>query len=469
MRLVRGGSSWSGRERNCCFLNCGTTAEDQLPVFSNVSAVSALDFLDDGRAVAVCDWDGDGDLDLWLRNRNAPRLRLMLNRTQQLDPSMRHLTLSLRGTTKNRDAIGARVELECEGQPGKQFVRTVTAGDAFLAQSTKQVHFGLPKNLKVSGIVVSWPGGASERFPIASSHTRLLLTEGRGEAVVLPVRTPVTLSPDPSKPRATSTAARIVLPGRVLSPSFTFWDCDGAPVSLEARRRLLLFWSSSCPHCVEELTMLTREQSALASVGLEVVLVCLDQLEALSMDDAQGVALSEAAAALVERLELPFHIVQTSAQSMERLTQFRQTLFDMNPDFVVPFAMLLDEQQQVAALYRGAFTAEVFAADLRLLSASLETLRDAAIPCSGSWITKPATEAQFADFVGRRMLSYDLAEGSRYLRAALNAAESPQRRDEFRRRLIDVYTSLHQQAAGRGDDVKASHFAEQLKALEGSR
>ncbi len=75
MRLVRQGRSWSGYERNCAFLNTRGTP------FADVSAVSGLDFADDGRAVAVVDWDLDGDLDLWLRNRTAPRLRLMLNQS----------------------------------------------------------------------------------------------------------------------------------------------------------------------------------------------------------------------------------------------------------------------------------------------------------------------------------------------------------------------------------------------------
>ena len=70
MRLARAGSSWSGRERHCAFLNCGDV--EQGARFANVSAVSGLDFPDDGRALAVTDWDGDGDLDLWARNRNAP-------------------------------------------------------------------------------------------------------------------------------------------------------------------------------------------------------------------------------------------------------------------------------------------------------------------------------------------------------------------------------------------------------------
>ena len=67
------GRSFSGRERNCCFLNTGGKR------FATVSAISGFDFIDDGRGIAVTDWDSDGDLDMWISNRNAPRLRLMRN------------------------------------------------------------------------------------------------------------------------------------------------------------------------------------------------------------------------------------------------------------------------------------------------------------------------------------------------------------------------------------------------------
>ena len=46
------GASWSGRERNCCFVN---TTDGR---FADASAVSGLDFADDGRSLVVTDWDG---------------------------------------------------------------------------------------------------------------------------------------------------------------------------------------------------------------------------------------------------------------------------------------------------------------------------------------------------------------------------------------------------------------------------
>ena len=47
--------------------------------FANVSAVSGIDFPEDGRALCLVDWDHDGDLDFWLSNRTAPQLRFLRN------------------------------------------------------------------------------------------------------------------------------------------------------------------------------------------------------------------------------------------------------------------------------------------------------------------------------------------------------------------------------------------------------
>ncbi len=48
--MLTRGRSFSGRERNCCFLNLGSSNGD-LQRFADVSAVSGLDFIDDGRAI----------------------------------------------------------------------------------------------------------------------------------------------------------------------------------------------------------------------------------------------------------------------------------------------------------------------------------------------------------------------------------------------------------------------------------
>ena len=67
----------------------------------------------------------------------------------------------LRGTGKsNRDAIGARVFVHLEGRVLRQ---TLQAGDSFLAQSSKTLHFGLGEAEQIEQVRVVWPDGSEQR------------------------------------------------------------------------------------------------------------------------------------------------------------------------------------------------------------------------------------------------------------------------------------------------------------------
>ena len=116
--------------------------------FADISGACGLDLMDDGRAIAVTDWDFDGKLDFWISNRTAPRIRLQNNRSQTRN---NFVSVRLIGKSCNRDAVGARVELLLEGTPSKQIL-TLRAGEGFLAQSSKWIHFG----------IAEW--GADQRF-----------------------------------------------------------------------------------------------------------------------------------------------------------------------------------------------------------------------------------------------------------------------------------------------------------------
>ncbi|MCA9268643.1 MAG: ASPIC/UnbV domain-containing protein, partial [Planctomycetales bacterium] len=247
--LLHQDRSFSGRERNCVFLNT------RGPTLANVSSVSGLDFADDARAVAVVDWDHDGDLDLWLANRTAPRARLMLNQGQG-HGSYIAFTLVGNGTTTNRDAIGARVELYVGDDDAQRQIKTLRAGEGFLTQSSKTMHFGLGDARRVDRLVVHWPGGRTETFRELAPNTRYIVHQD-GRAEVVAARPPVALPVDvgPAAPAASDTA-RVVLTSPLPLPPMRYVDWQGQKVPLAAsgRRPLLVnLWASWCQPCIQEL------------------------------------------------------------------------------------------------------------------------------------------------------------------------------------------------------------------------
>ena len=52
----------------------------------------------------------------------------------------------------------------CAGQEDKPLVRTVRAGDGFLAQSSKWLHFGLGDCDRLARVLVRWPDGSQQEL-----------------------------------------------------------------------------------------------------------------------------------------------------------------------------------------------------------------------------------------------------------------------------------------------------------------
>ncbi|MCA9211709.1 MAG: ASPIC/UnbV domain-containing protein, partial [Planctomycetales bacterium] len=150
--MIGQGRSFSGRESHCLFLN---TRDNR---FSEVAAATGFNLLDDGRAACVTDWDSDGDLDVWLTSRIGPRVRLLQNNFTRSN-NARYLALQLKGNIANRDAVGARVKVEYLDASGtqRQAIKTLRAGDGFLSQSSKWLHFGLGDTASIDRVTVRWP------------------------------------------------------------------------------------------------------------------------------------------------------------------------------------------------------------------------------------------------------------------------------------------------------------------------
>ena len=142
--------------------------------FADASAVTGLDFPDDGRGLAVVDWDQDGDLDLWFSNRTGPRVRFLRNDSNSKNS---YVAFRLRSESANPDAIGAEVELFFKGEDDERHIRTLRAGSGFISQSSKWVHFGVPEGREISHAIVRWPAGESSEHRGVTAGQRWTLRD----------------------------------------------------------------------------------------------------------------------------------------------------------------------------------------------------------------------------------------------------------------------------------------------------
>lgn len=163
-QLIREDYSWNGREPNVFYVRRNGRYYD-------FSGVSGLDFADDSRAFAVTDIDGDGNLDILLKSRLGPQVRVLRN---ECGGASRTLAIVLRGAKSNRDAIGARVELD--GQ-----VKFVQAGSGYLSQHTKTLHFGLAGRSGARRVRILWPSGERQQFVALEAGHRYEIEEGSGQ------------------------------------------------------------------------------------------------------------------------------------------------------------------------------------------------------------------------------------------------------------------------------------------------
>ena len=89
--------------------------------------------------------------------------------------------MSLRGTKSNRDAIGARVEVD--GQ-----VKWLSAGSAYLSQHSKLLHFGLADRERAEKVRIYWPSGELQKLEPLAAGFRYEITEGSAEFRAIPLQ-----------------------------------------------------------------------------------------------------------------------------------------------------------------------------------------------------------------------------------------------------------------------------------------
>jgi hypothetical protein len=126
-----------------------------------------------GRGIACADFNNDGKPDL-VFSHNADRPALLRNDTKT---DNRWLRLELEGDGKksNRNAIGAKVEIEAAG---KKLIRYLPGGGSYLSASEHALLVGLASADKADKVTVRWPSGQVQTFGPLPANKGYRLKEG---------------------------------------------------------------------------------------------------------------------------------------------------------------------------------------------------------------------------------------------------------------------------------------------------
>ena len=396
------GASYNGWEREAAFRNLGGQR------LVDATATVGFDTLDDFRAVARVDWDDDGREDAIVRSRTAPRLRFLRNQ----GASANHfIALTLVGSGRNMDAIGARVDLEAGG---KLVRRTVHAGEGYLAQSSRRLHFGLGALERVEVVTVHWPDGSVQRFGPLDADTRYELVQGESDPRVRAPRGVATFEQLDPTPLAGSSARveRFVLVEKLPMREFPLPRFDGtAPrvASLAGSLPVIVVWSVEDANSRAQLETLAKRLPELDAAGVRLAL--------LSVDD--GPKLAAARRWLQERGLLHLGGPADGAWT-QRLQVLYLEVLGQSSRALLPQAQLLDGAGQWVIGYDGLFAVETLLADASAVAAVDAKAPQTGKLMGGRWVMKSARDWQFLIDIYRELGASELAAMYESHRASLS-------------------------------------------------
>jgi hypothetical protein len=389
--VMEDGASYNGNERDTAFLNLGGAG------FADASFICGLDALSDSRSAARIDWDDDGRLDLLIKSRSGPRLRFLRNQARPQGPS---LSLELVGRTCNLDAIGAQVTVELEGRTLR---KTVHAGEGYLAQSSRRLHFGLGDRTLARRVTVRWPNGVLSSYENLAGGAHYRLVEGQAEATRAPLRKLELFEESAPSPLAPldGPLVRVPLAERLPMAAYSFSMLDGSQRKVRdfgGAPLVVTLWSAKGAGCLEqlnEIAALSRERAG----GLQWILATLDQgadlLEARRLASSLGLADRTA-------------VLDPHSSKLLEL----QFLFVIGRSHHVPLptSLVFDAQGQWCLAYLGAAARAELASDLDLVAQLEPNSRGTNRLTGGRWLSRGSRDFAFLAGVCRDLGANELAQ-----------------------------------------------------------
>lgn len=155
----------SAYERNGIHLNLGDRR------FADISYLTGADSDGDGRSVVGTDLNSDGMPELLIRQAGGGALLVRENRF----PQQHWLKIVLRGTTSNRQGIGAKVTVETDQRTLHRENYPVVN---FLSQAPAWIEVGLGSAERVRLLTIAWPSGVSQTLEDLTVDRTIIIEEG---------------------------------------------------------------------------------------------------------------------------------------------------------------------------------------------------------------------------------------------------------------------------------------------------
>jgi thiol-disulfide isomerase/thioredoxin len=262
------GFSFSGYERDALFLNL------QGKKFQDISGVSGIDSITDGRAAVFADFDNDGDYDVFLTTIQGPGHLLFRNNVGQDNHWLRIILEG--GRDLGRDAYGSVVRLKTSAGT---LTKIKSGGAGFLSQHDPRLLFGLGLDESAQSLEVTWANGKVEAFQgDLRADATLLLREGTGRVEELKLSR--ANLPDPlTREEALAQGLKIRV-GQAF-PDVLLKTLAGQSLNLKSqlktgRRLLINLWATWCVPCATEMPELEQLRAPLAGKGIDLIGVSVD-------------------------------------------------------------------------------------------------------------------------------------------------------------------------------------------------
>lgn len=257
------GFSFSGYERDPLYLNLGNKK------FVDISGVSGIDSITDGRAGVFADFDNDGDLDVFSTTIQHQSHLLFRNNAGS---GGNHLRVVLEGGAENsKDAFGSVVRVKTSAGT---LTKIKSGGSGFISQHDPRLLLGLGKDARAEWLEVTWANGKVERFAgDLTAGSTVKLREGSGQ--VLSSKLEAASLPNPlTKSEQIALSLKIAV-GKPL-PDFAIRSIAGAASSIKrqlkpGRQTLINIWATWCIPCATEMPELEALRKEFSARGIDLI------------------------------------------------------------------------------------------------------------------------------------------------------------------------------------------------------